>query len=425
MSDSTISKMSVELEADQSRLDRDLEQSEEKTKASGKRMEEDLSLSGAAKGLLGALAAVGALEAGLRGAVGVVELFKGNTKEALEAFERMPFGIGGAVSAGKDLINVLSGAAEQSEQIAADFASLPSLVKAAQGEIASLQELLASPLGRNEQALAPANERTTRLNEQLAGLTDIINKLNRVEADRLSGTRDRFGEFDPASVRNIALFGPAGAIASDPAPGFGDGRIEDLPEGLRQALEEAGVAGKTIGDAVQQLREERDDLFRLGVDANNQAIDRVREIERDQTNAVARRGIDAADPFQAQRNALEDEFNKRLATAVTDEVADRLREEFERGLDKIDEAQRQFNREQRGFDLELGERRREAFEREVEQKAPAIPSTQSFSAEEFLRTRGFGGQKQEVTDPEATGILGTIRDLMQQARDTPHTASFG
>jgi len=61
------------------------------------------------------LATIGGIEAGFKGLTGVVELLRGNTDNAMAAFESLPFGIGPAIKAGHDLVKAFSGVNEKLE----------------------------------------------------------------------------------------------------------------------------------------------------------------------------------------------------------------------------------------------------------------------------------------------------------------------
>lgn len=404
MSDSVLSKLTVELEARQAKLDRDLDEAEGKAKRSGERMEESLSLGGLAAKLVGAFAALGAVEGSLRSIDGVVKLMEGNAAGALEAFERMPFGIGPAVQAGHDLYDTLTGSREESERIVAAFANLPDLIRTSQAEAASLAQLLAGAGTRDQQAVAGINQRSSEINEQLLALDKVIGQLNRFASDRASG-----GGFGGG-------------------PEFGATSLDDAPSAIREALEEAGIAARTVGDALRKLRDERQFLLSLGLANRERGLEDLRAQALEQRNQQADRRNAARNPFEAERQALEREFGELIKGALSDALARELEQELEKRLREVTQRERQAIRDSRFFDLEYRDGQARRREERLDRPTPREPdpTVRTFSAEEFSRLIGGGtGKKQEVEDRQGNGLLNQIRDLIQRSINTPSTPTFG
>jgi hypothetical protein len=91
-----------------------------------------------------AFVAGGAITGGMRAAAGFANLLKGDFAGALENAERLPFGLGEAVRAGRALHEAMTGAAEQAERMAeaaAAAAKVPGVFRTGQQGVQTLADM--------------------------------------------------------------------------------------------------------------------------------------------------------------------------------------------------------------------------------------------------------------------------------------------
>lgn len=121
MADKTVAKLSVEIEAKLRKLDSDMKQAEQRVDKAAKKMKQSVDnakpFGSVTEGLAKAFAMMGAIEGGAKALHGVMALVEGDAEGALAAFESMPFGIGPAVTAVKDLALELTGVNDELEKI--------------------------------------------------------------------------------------------------------------------------------------------------------------------------------------------------------------------------------------------------------------------------------------------------------------------
>lgn len=406
------------IEARQDKLDSDLAQAEQKTKKAGEKIEGNLSLSGVAKGFIGVFAALSTMEAGLRSATGVAELFAGNTAAALDAFERIPLGIGPAIAAGRDFFEVVSGAREETERMRAVWSAMAQDINEAKSVAEQLRDVQNDADSRDP--LRSTNQRSSELNRGIVARNRLIGELSEFESGELSGFR--FGEELDGTVR--------------------------LTEEWTERLKEAGIEANNTREAIEQLQRANTEAFERGVRAaredraglRGQRESRVEEL----TNQRIREELAAVDQIELKRFETRLKYDQAMANAQTEREREAIEYLFntrmaliEREAAAREAAEEELERkhierleEQRQRTLEAARRRDEAeakiAEREAEQRErDRFVEGRGFSAEEFMRTNFSGGsqQPQEVKDPEAVGELKRVNEnlveiaarLIQQA----------
>jgi hypothetical protein len=140
----TVGKINVAIEADSKGLKAGLNKAEAQVTRSAKKMSSSMEKNmkfGA--GMAKAFAALGAIEGGLKGAMAVTKLWKGDLDGANEAFAAMPMGIGAVASAVQDLAMEWSGANEAQEKFNKSQAQHLKNVNAQRGGNALLAQLQA------------------------------------------------------------------------------------------------------------------------------------------------------------------------------------------------------------------------------------------------------------------------------------------
>lgn len=432
MSGSVISKLSIEVEAQQSKLDRDLDQVEKKAKSTGSKAEESLSLGGVASKLVGVFAALGTIEAGFRGLTSITSLLDGDLAGALDSLERMPFGIGPAVGAARDFFEVISGSREQAEQLASEWAKVAGEINNAQNEVKALIEAQANA-GKDD--IDRSNDRASRFNELLRERTKLINEIADVQAREASSTF-QFGERDPD-----AAFAKAGDT--------------ELSDELQQKLKDIGFEAKTATEAINQLRAANDEAFSAGIAARmddmRAALQRVADIEQQtRVDNLQSQGTSRDADLDIKRIKVEQDRDKQLVDARSALEKKSIQEQFELRMRLIEDeaaARRQadqdaaFERERQAFQenqrlRELAEQRAERelkLAEEKQKKAAEQAERDRFiegkgmAADEFLRTNFAGGEAgkvQEVKDPEAVGALNEANAILDQiARNTKNLSA--
>ncbi|MEM6259673.1 MAG: hypothetical protein AAGI37_15445 [Planctomycetota bacterium] len=406
MSDSVLSKLSIQFEADQARLDRGLDQAESKAKRSGQKMEESLSLGGVASKLVAAFAALGTVEAGFRALAGVTQILDGDLQGALESIERMPFGIGPAVGAARDFCEVVSGSREEAERLKEEWSGIIDNIR---GAIDAVEELKNKQRSEDSNdPLADTNARSSDINRGIVANNRLIRELSQLQAESRSGFR--FGDSDRLQEQ------------------------VDLTDEWVARLKEIKIEAKTAGEAIEELRRRNAEAFRVGIRGAAEDRERLRAELESRTGAI--RATTAREQMQANGQEVElARFNaqldrdKQLAEARSQAETDAINRQYEIRLSLIQreveerarleaEAEREHVQrleEQRLRSLERSrreqERQAQVMAREAEQREhDRRVEAQAIAAEEFIRTNFGGGrlgQKQEVKDEEA------LRELQQ------------
>ena len=191
----TVGKLNVKIEADNQGLQSGLNKAEQQVQKSAQKMQRSIEKNvkfgaGMAKGL----AAMGALEAGLKGVMAISKAFKGDIDGVNEALAQMPFGIGPVASAVQGLAMEWYGVAEAQE--AANKASAQHLknVKAQRGAgslIAQLEGKIdmggTKDAGRRKEKQAILEHKATA--RRIAELSS-SGKLQKGQADRMVKLND-------------------------------------------------------------------------------------------------------------------------------------------------------------------------------------------------------------------------------------------
>lgn len=405
MADSVLSKLSVQIEAEQARLDRDLDQAERKAKKSGDKIEESLSLGGVASKLLAAFAALGAIEAGFKGITSVTQVLAGDLQSALDTIETLPFGLGPAIGAARDFFEVISGSREEAERLAAEWAKVAEEIKGAQSEIDALAK---AQQEADTSAVDSIEQRRQRVQDAINQYTDLINQLKAFDAAQRSGLRFEGGEQGPTAVRGFAgadVLKQIGIEAEDVDQAIRElrERIEKgLKTGTRATLEdfldfEASKKSRTDDVNLQRRREQ------LQADGRDIALARLDALE-ERRKALIQAQSDL------EREAIEDLYQERLKR-IDDELAARKRAQEEAFEDERRRAFEQSQRRVEQFKREQEQRAREAKAEAEQAKRDSFIRAQGFGADEFLRTSfeaGTVGKPQEVKDPAALQELQQI-----------------
>jgi len=411
VSDGVLSVLSIELEAKQGKLDRDLDRAEQKAKGAGEKMEGSLSLSKVAAGMVGVLAALGTIEAGFKSLTGVTQLFKGDIEGAFEAFEQIPLGIGPAIGAARDFFEVVSGSREEAERLAEEWKKVAGEINNAQAEVEALIEAQADA-GKTD--IDRSNERAQRFNELMRERRDLLLEIG--------------------------------------AENAGD---VDLSADMQQKLKDIGIEATTAADAIAQLREANEETFSAGmtarVDDMKAALERVADVEEQtRIDNLQSQGTTRDADLDIKRIKVEQDRDKQLADARSELEKKAIQEQFDLRMRLIDDeaaARRQaekdaaFERERQAFQenrkrRELAEElaAKEAEEREAAREKEAEKAERNrfieakgIEAAEFLRTNfqgGDTGKPQEVKDPEAVAALEAGNTLLDQiARNTQNQAA--
>lgn len=431
MANNVLSTLSIQLEAQQQKLDRDLDQAENKAKRSGEKMEGSLSLGGAASGLLKAFALLGGIEAGFRGITAFSELLDGDLASALDSIERMPFGIGPVVGAARDFFETVTGSREEAERLAKEWGKVAQNIKTVQSEV---DKLIAAQADAGKSPIDRVNDRSGRINELTSQYTDLINTIKAFEAEEAGGLK--FGSGGP----EITLLGAVSPVVGIYQALKEQGPIE-LPGDLKEQLQSVGIEANTAAEALDILRKKSKEAFAAGNEARandlraireelaarTEAIDITRQREQLQAdgNPDAIKRLDALlarnkqlveAQTELERQAIEDLYQERLKR-VEDEVAARTKAEqeamdengrraFEQSQRRAQQAAREREQEARAAELEAQQRNRDAAVR-----------SQGIGAQEFLRTSfesGTIGKAQEVKDPDALEALEKINESIQE-----------
>lgn len=431
MSDSVISKLSIEVEAQQSKLDRDLDQVEKKAKSAGAKAEESLSLGGVASKLVGVFAALGAVEAGFRGLTAITAVLDGDLAGALESLERMPFGIGPAIGAARDFFEVISGSREEAERLAAEWAKVAGEINNAQNEV---KALIAAQSDAGKDDIDRSNDRAGRFNELLRERTKLINEISDIQSSEASSTF-QFGERDPA-----AAFAEAGSV--------------ELSDELQKKLKDIGLEATTAAGAISQLREANDEAFSAGITARmddmRAALQRVADVEEQtRIDNLQSQGTTRDADLDVKRIQVERDRDKQLADARSDLEKTAIQEQFDLRMRLIDDeaAARSQSEKDAAFEREReanmeNRRRRERWEEQSRREAEKQKEEQKkaneqaerdrfiegkgIAADEFLRTSFEGGDMkiQEVKDPEAVAAIDAGNAILDQiARNTKNTSA--
>ena len=386
MSDTTLSVLSIKLEAQQSKLDRDLDQAESKAKRSGQKMEGSLSLSNAASGLVKVFAALGTIESGFKAITGVVQALDGDLSGALDTIETMPFGIGPAIAAARDFFEVISGSRKEAERLAAEWAKVTSQIREAESLV---DKLKISQEAEDENNFDALNKQSAKINELNRQYTELIQELKN-------------------------------ETATDPLP-------PDLADRLKDIVPDA----KTAGDAIEQLREKVQEAFGAGMrgffDVGKDVLGSGEQFERQQRiESLQSRGTEGEADLElrllqayyaeqdalakasndVERRAIENLHKFRIGL-IEDERRARRQAEEDARRNFLQNWERDYARglEKQNRELERAAKARQAEADQAERDR--FVEGKGFSAEEFMRTNFAGGtaEQQKVNDPEAVNEL--------------------
>ncbi|MEM6504802.1 MAG: hypothetical protein AAF711_04985 [Planctomycetota bacterium] len=384
---SDLSRMSIRLEANDAQLNQELDQAERRAQRSGKKMEGDLSLGGAASGLVKIFAALGTIEAGFRSLTGASQLFAGDAEAALDSFERIPFGIGPAIAAAHDFFEVISGSREEAERLADEWGEVVNKIIEAQNEV---DKLAADQADADKTPLDKSNDRTARLNELNREYTEFINKLSTMTAaPRLEG----------AIANQLEEIDVKAKTAAEAIEILREKVAKNFDVGSREVLEDREAALQRVADLERQIRIEQ--LESMGM-----RFDSDLEVKRIQTLADKEKAL-AKEMNEVERAAVEKLFDARMRRIEEEAQARRRMEQeesdprdrarYQRRMREMRDAEREAMRERKASKAEAQQAERDRF---IESKG--------FAAEEFLRTSFEGGtaaKMQEVKDEAAVGEL--------------------
>lgn len=411
MSDSVISKLSIEVEAQQSKLDRDLDQVEKKAKSAGAKAEESLSLGGVASKLVGVFAALGTVEAGFKALTGVTKLFSGDLEGALDTIEQMPFGIGPAIGAARDFFEVISGSREEAERLAAEWAKVATGIQNAQAKIDAFKK------SQDESGLSD----TDKLNLDIAEANEQNRQLNKFRNNAIQASADGFKEIGPKSVEFLKSIGIEAKTTQEAIDGL-DKKIKENVKTVRRLREESIKSTMARVPGI----EEQTRIYNLQSQGTTRDADldvkRI-QVERDRDKQLA----DARSDLE--KTAIQEQFDLRMRL-IDDEAAARRQSEKDAAFERERQA---FQENQKRRERWEEQSRREAEKQKEEQKKANEQAERDrfiegkgIAADEFLRTSFEGGDMkiQEVKDPEAVAAIDAGNAILDQiARNTKNTSA--
>ncbi len=394
MSESLLSTLSIEIEARQAKLDRDLDQAERKAKQTGEKMEGSLSLGGVADKMVKVFAALGTIEAGFKGLTSLTQMFSGDMESALDTLESLPFGMGPVIAAGRDFFEVISGSRAETERLAAEWAKVASEINNAQANVEKLIE------SQQEEELSPLQKSNRDINE--------INELLRRYTDFRNEIKD-FPELEPLPediATRLAEIGIEAKTAGEAFEILGKKRDEAFEAGQKKALEDRADALQRIADIERQTRIERLQAQGTTLDSDIEARRIQAEADRDRQLAEAREDMEKAaieEQFALRMRLLDEEIMRRRA-GEEEAALQRERKEYQAQQRRIQAAEREIQRAAEKQRKEAEQAERERF---VEGKGIA--------AEEFLRTSFEGGttKVQEVKDMGVLDALGLVNGTLK------------
>jgi hypothetical protein len=454
MSEAVVSKATIQLEAQQAKLDRDLDEAERKAKSSGEKMENSLSLGGLANKLLGAFAALGAAEASFKGVGAAASIMRGDVEAAEGAIRSIPFGVGPAVGALIDLHRVLNQDTEATARLRAEWLELGRTVGDTQPFDSALEfldkiqrDIAELTTGTKQDPLfAEFQVHRRELDDQVAALATLRIELERYVSES-EQANVRLEKLDLANSVRALRDGELGrgALGLLGVSTFSFGIADDLTQMnlLVDALREAGITATTSDKAFEQIestieginqqaRELEQQVGRLGNLRREQEAEEARAREREQQilaleredafEQAARRRIallEEESQFEKERMRIRFELEDRLANNSSIIARRLIREEAELRLRAVDERfEAEVKRAAGIFAPGFHERGRE---RERDLRAS------TFTTEEFTRLTGggAGGGRQEVRDPEVKRAIEEVRDAVLRAVNNPGIGVFG
>lgn len=216
------------------------------------------------------LAATGSIEAGAKGLTSAVRLLRGDTEGALEALEQLPFGVGPAVAAVRDLVGELGN------------------IKTAMEEIAEAQALNVQRLDEiaERRRLLTADSFGRRVLEASAGFRDerdaLLGEMHELRLDELKA-RDRL-----------------------------DRGSDSMAPGVRHQLEQEAAQAAEM----QRLKE------RELVALNALETDTIAGIESDRVGRRMQAAMTAEAQFQQEASGAFDEMVKQSLDEISGRLAD-------------------------------------------------------------------------------------------------------